>query len=99
MFAEQGLALDVWMDWMELGDTGAIKNAVMANPGIAVMSRHSIQLELKSGGMTILDARDFPLHRHWYAIYPGEKSLSIVTRTFLDFLMSKQAGENTAQKD
>ena len=77
--------------YMELGDTGAIKNAVMANLGIAVLSRHSIKLEHETGRIAILDAAGFPLHRHWYAIYPSKKSLSIVTRTFLDFLMSKKA--------
>ena len=78
--------------YMELGDTGAIKNAVMANLGISVLSRHSLQSELQTGSITILRAKNFPLHRHWYAIYPSEKSLSIVTRTFLDFLMTKEAG-------
>ena len=77
--------------YMELGDTGAIKNAVMANLGISVLSRHSLQGELQTGSITVLNAKDFPLHRHWYAIYPSEKSLSIVTRTFLDFLMTKEA--------
>ena len=75
--------------YMELGETGAIKNAVMANLGIAVLSRHSIQLEYETGRIAILNAKDFPLHRHWYAIYPDEKSLSIVSKTFLDFLITK----------
>ena len=86
VFAGEKLAIS---PYMELGDTGAIKNAVMANLGIAVLSRHSLQGELQTGSITILNAKDFPLHRHWYAIYPSEKNLSIVTRTFLDFLMTK----------
>ena len=87
IFSSQNITIK---PYMELGDTGAIKNAVMANLGIAVLSRHSIKLELETGGIAILDATDFPLHRHWYAIYPNEKSLSIVTKTFLDFLMTKE---------
>jgi len=86
LFAGEKLAIT---PYMELGDTGAIKNAVMANLGISVLSRHSLQGELQTGRITILNARDFPLHRHWYAVYPSDKSLSIVTRTFLDFLMTK----------
>ncbi len=86
LFAGEKLAIT---PYMELGDTGAIKNAVMANLGISVLSRHSLKGELQTGSIKILKARDFPLHRHWYAIYPSEKNLSIVTRTFLDFLMTK----------
>ncbi len=88
LFAGEHLAI---RPYMELGDTGAIKNAVMANLGISVLSRHSLHEELQTGSIKILKARGFPLHRHWYAIYPSEKSLSIVTKTFLDFLMAKNA--------
>ena len=87
LFAQQNLSIH---PYMELGDTGAIKNAVMADIGIAVLSHHATKLERRSARMSVLKAKDFPLHRHWYAIYPGEKTLSIVTRTFLDFLMSKR---------
>jgi DNA-binding transcriptional LysR family regulator len=80
--------------YMELGDTGAIKNAVMANLGIAVLSRHAIKIEHDIGKIAILNAQDFPLYRHWYAVYPREKSLSLVTKTFLDFLMTKQGESN-----
>jgi len=76
--------------YMELGDTGAIKNAVMANLGIAVLSRHSVSVEHDAGKIAVLDSRDFPLYRHWYAVHPRENSLSMVAATFLDFLMTKQ---------
>ena len=88
LFARENLLID---PYMELGDTGAIKNAVMANLGISVLSRHSLHEELQTGSLKVLECRDFPLHRHWYAIYPSEKSLSIVTKTFLEFLMTKSA--------
>lgn len=87
IFAKQNLSIT---PYMELGDTGAIKNAVMANLGVAVLSRHSLSVEKQSKLIAILDVQNFPLHRHWYAIYPSQKSLSIVSRTFLDFLMTKE---------
>jgi len=87
VFSEENIYIK---PYMELGDTGAIKNAVMANLGIAVLSRHAIEIEHDIGKIAILDVQDFPLHGHWYAVYPREKSLSLVTKTFLDFLMTKQ---------
>ena len=87
VFAGENLTI---RPYMELGDTGAIKSAVIANLGISVLSRHSLREELQTGSIKILNASGFPLHRHWYAIYPSEKSLSVVTKTFLDFLMNKK---------
>ncbi len=74
--------------FMELGSSGAIKNAVIAGLGIATLSRHSLEYELKSGAICILDVQDFPLRRRWYAAYPGGKRLSFTARTFLEFLLN-----------
>ncbi len=91
LFAQQNLFIK---PFMELGSSGAIKNAVMAGLGIAVLSRHSLVFELKSRAITILDVEAFPLHRRWYAAYPGGKRLSYAARTFFDFLMNSTKGEN-----
>jgi LysR family transcriptional regulator, low CO2-responsive transcriptional regulator len=85
MFAERALSIK---PFMELGSSGAIKNAVIAGLGLAVLSRHSLEYELKSKAIQILDVENFPLHRRWYAAYPGGKRLSFSARTFLEFLMN-----------
>ncbi len=86
LFAKQGLKLE---PYMELGSIEAIKQAVMAGLGISVMSRHNLKLELQSGRLCVLDVKGFPLRRHWFAVHDAQRELSLVARTFLDFLLSE----------
>ncbi len=81
-FKEQGLTPSVRM---ELGANEAIKQAILAGLGISVLSRHSLVLH-PPGQFAILDVEGFPIRRQWYAVYPAGRKLSVVTRTFLDFL-------------
>jgi len=75
--------------YMELGSSEAIKQGVMAGLGLAVLSLHAIQLELEANKLTILDVREFPLKRRWYAVHLKGKKLSLVSRTFLDYILTK----------
>ena len=84
LFAEQGLEVT---PYMELGSSEAIKQAVMAGLGISVLSRHNLRLELAGGHIAILDVEGFPLFYRWYAVHLKDKKLSLVSRTFLDFLL------------
>jgi len=86
LFAERGLKMKVRMD---LGSNEAIKQAIVGGLGISVLSRHTLALDAPMGQLTILDVEGFPIERHWYFAYPTGKQLSIVARTFLDYL--KQA--------
>ena len=83
VFAGHKLAIS---PYMELGSSGAIKNGVMAGLGIAVLSRHSLQLELDAKRVSILDVEGFPLRRRWYAVHPRHKRLSFTAKTFLEHL-------------
>ncbi|MFA9460707.1 LysR family transcriptional regulator [Thiohalorhabdus sp. Cl-TMA] len=82
-FAEHGLSLK---GGMELGSNETIKQAVMAGLGLSVLSLHTLPIERSMGRLVILDVAGFPLKRHWYAVHLKEKKLSVVARTFLDFL-------------
>lgn len=77
--------------YMELGSTEAIKQGVMAGLGLAALSLHSIALEHHAGLIEILDVQSFPLIRPWYAVHPQGKRLSLVARTFLDFILENSA--------
>src|SRR5215470_9867797 len=50
---------------MELRSSGAIKQAVAADLGIAVMPLAALELELIAGRLSVLDVVGFPVHRHW----------------------------------
>ena len=73
---------------MELGCSEAIKQGVMAGLGVSVLSQHTLILELATGKIKLLDVEEFPLIRYWYIAHLREKKLSLVARTFLDFMLS-----------
>ncbi|HBL12096.1 MAG TPA: LysR family transcriptional regulator [Cyanobacteria bacterium UBA11162] len=85
---------------LDLGSNEAIKQAIAGGLGISVLSRHTLALEGSTGQLTILDVEQFPIERYWYAVYPSGKQLSIVARTFLDYLLTegRQVAEKTAAR-
>lgn len=86
LFAAHGLMPRIRM---ELGSNEAIKHAIAGGLGVAVLSRHTLALEGESGPLTVLDVEGFPLPWHWYVGYPTAKELSVVARTFLDYLQDE----------
>ncbi len=95
LFEEHEIELKVQLD---LGSNEAIKQAIAGGLGISVLSRHTLALEGTTGQLTILDVEKFPIERYWYAVYPTSKQLSVVARTFLEYLLAegKQVAEQTA---
>lgn len=75
--------------YMELGSSEAIKQGVMAGLGLAVLSLHSLRLEQAAERLVVLDVEGFPIKRRWYAVHPEGKKLSLVARTFLDFILTE----------
>jgi len=94
LFDEQGISLKVKL---ELGSNEAIKQAIAGGLGISVLSRHTLTPEGATTKLTILDVEGFPISRHWYMIYPAGKQLSVVARTYFEYLMeaAKQIAEQT----
>lgn len=82
-FARHGLELRMAM---ELGSSGAIKQAVAADLGIAVVSRWAIDLELRLGRLVVLDAVGFPIERRWSIVNLQGRRLSGATRLARRFL-------------
>lgn len=75
--------------YMELGSSEAINQGVMAGLGLAVLSLHSLTLERDAGKLVVLDVKGFPLKRRWYAVHLKGKKLSLVAKTFLDYILSE----------
>ncbi|MDA8393100.1 MAG: LysR substrate-binding domain-containing protein [Actinomycetota bacterium] len=76
---------------MALGSNEAIKQAVAGEMGLAVVSQHTLSLDVASGAFAVLDVQGFPLMRQWYAIYPAGKQMSPVSRAFLAYLEEEGA--------
>jgi DNA-binding transcriptional LysR family regulator len=88
-FREHGCSIRVRM---ELGSNEAIKQAVAGGLGLAVLSAHTLALEKNTDELAVLDVEGFPLLRHWHVMHPREKRLSVVAKSFLDFLLQESAG-------
>ncbi|MBF1991099.1 LysR family transcriptional regulator [Fischerella thermalis] len=93
LFDQHGVTVKVKL---ELGSNEAIKHAIAGGLGISVLSRHTLLPD--SGDLTILDVEHFPIKRDWYMVYPSGKQLSIVARTYFEYLLdaAKQIVGQTA---
>ncbi len=74
---------------MELGNNEAIKWAVAGGLGLSVVSQHSLLLEPMQDRLAVLDVQGFPILRSWYLVHPAGKKLSVVARTFFDYLIDE----------
>ena len=86
LFENQGLKVT---PYIELGSTEAIKQGVIGGLGIAILSLHSLRLELNARELVVLDVEDFPLRRQWFAVHRTGKQLSNAARAFLAYLQEE----------
>ncbi len=84
-FLEKGIAVHVGM---ELRSSGAIKQAVAADLGIAVMPLRALELELIVGRLVILDVVGFPVHRHWSLVRRRGRHLSAAALALWNFFLT-----------
>ncbi len=86
LFDEHGITAKVRL---ELGSNEAIKQAVAGGLGISVLSKHTLVLDEDRHQLAILDVQEFPIQRQWYVIHLASKQLSVVARTFLEYLLGE----------
>jgi DNA-binding transcriptional LysR family regulator len=85
-FAEHGIHFRAGM---EMGTNEAIKQAVQAGMGLGILSLHSVELELETGRLAVLDVEHFPIVRHWYIAHRTSKRLSGAAQAFKQFLLTE----------
>ena len=83
LFGEHEISINVRL---ELGSNEAIKQAVAGGLGISVLSKHCLAIEGEAGQIAVLNVEGFPIERQWQVVFPKGKQLSIVARTFYDYL-------------
>lgn len=88
-FSQRGERLQTTM---ELSSNEAIKRAVEAGLGLGIVSIHTLELELETKRLAILQAEGFPILRHWHLVYRRGKRLSPVALAFHDFVFSEVHG-------
>lgn len=73
---------------MELGSNGAIKHAVEAGLGVAVLSRYAVELERREGELVVVDVQGFPIRRPWNIVHLRRQRLPAAVEAFIGFLRS-----------
>jgi DNA-binding transcriptional LysR family regulator len=81
--AERGLQIE---PAMALGSTEAVKNAVSAGAGVAIVSRLTVELELTSGRLSLLELRDLSLRRELHMVQLRGRRPSPAAEAFIGFL-------------
>jgi DNA-binding transcriptional LysR family regulator len=72
---------------MELGSTEAIKEALIAGSGFSILSRRSIDRELRDGVLVAVPIRGLgKLERDFYQVTHRQRALSPVSHAFIEFL-------------
>ena len=84
-FDERQIACKVGM---EMASNETIKQAVMAGMGVAFISRHTIDLELQTRRLAILDVRGTPVVRQWHVAHLAKKRLSPTAAAFKQFVLT-----------
>lgn len=75
---------------MQIGSNEAIKHSIIGGLGISVLSLHSLVLETAGGRLVLLDVQGFPIEKRWNLVYPKNRELSLVGKTFLQFAVDSE---------
>lgn len=87
-FADVGLVPHAFF---EATSNETIKQAAMADMGIAFISENTIGLEQAVGQLVRLPVRGTPVLRQWYVVHRAEKTLLPVAAAFREFLIAEGA--------
>lgn len=83
LFEIAGMPLKIGM---VLGHVEAIKQAVMANLGVSVLSKEAVKREVRAQKLIILPVEQFPIQRRWYIAYLAAHPQSEHAAEFIKFL-------------
>jgi DNA-binding transcriptional LysR family regulator len=83
-FEERALACRVVL---EMASNETIKQAVMAGMGVSFLSRHTLELELQTRRLVVLDVLGTPVMREWHVAHLARKRLSPTALAFKEFVL------------
>lgn len=85
-FNEKGIRLTTGM---VMKSNEAIQQAVQAGLGLGIVSLHTLELELKTKRLVVLNVESFPIMRQWYIVHRKGKRLSPVAQAFKSFVLKE----------
>jgi DNA-binding transcriptional LysR family regulator len=74
---------------MEMASNETIKQAVMAGMGVSFISRHTIDLEIQTQRLAVLDVKGTPVIRQWHVAHLAKKRLSPTAAAFKHFVLTE----------
>jgi LysR family transcriptional regulator, low CO2-responsive transcriptional regulator len=77
---------------MEMNSTEAIKQAVMAGMGVALLSLHTVALERRHGLIAVPTVEGLPLLRRWHLVNAAGRVLSPAAEAFRYFMLERGEG-------
>ncbi len=77
---------------MDMSNNRAIKHAAEEGLGLAIVSLHTLEIELRAKTLNIINVEGFPIYRHWYVVQRGGKRLSPIAKVFKDYIMQEADG-------
>ncbi|OIO73686.1 MAG: LysR family transcriptional regulator [Zetaproteobacteria bacterium CG1_02_53_45] len=72
---------------MEMNRSEAIKQAVMAELGLGIVSLHTIEMELALKRLVVLKIEDFPIMRQWHIVYRKGKRFAAIPEAFKNYVL------------
>ena len=81
---------------MEMSSNESIKQAVMAGMGIALISLHTVALELRQGLIAVIEVDGLPVMRRWHVVNRLAKALSPAAEAFRYFVLERGEAELAA---
>jgi DNA-binding transcriptional LysR family regulator len=72
---------------IEMGSNETIKQAVMADLGVALISLHTATEELRAGRLVLIDAPGLPIVRQWYLLHREDAVLSSAAETLVGAIL------------
>ncbi len=85
-FNQHGLEL---IAGMEMNRSEAIKQAVMAELGLGIVSLHTIEMELSLKRLVVLEVEGFPIKRQWHIVHREGKRFAAIPEAFKNFVLEQ----------
>ena len=74
---------------MTLGSNEAVKHAVAAGLGLAVLSRHAFAADPAQDGLALLPVQGFPLRRTWQLVWRQDRQMPLAALSFVAFIKAQ----------
>jgi DNA-binding transcriptional LysR family regulator len=78
---------------IEMSGNEAIKQSVEAGLGLAIVSVHTVELELAVGRLAVPEVEQFPIMRRWFVAHRKGKRLSPTAEAFKIFVVEQGADQ------